>query len=547
MKKVASLILSFTLLLPALAGCGGSPAANTGNSAQGQAQTEKGTASANQEVVFNAKSEPPSLDPVKSTDIQSFWIINHMFEGLYWKDQKGEPVLAAAKDVKISEDGKTYTFILQDEGKWSNGDPVTSDDFVYSFLQHLDPKVGSTTAYRLYYIKGAEEFNKGTGKMEDVGVKAVDAKTLEINLVAPTSFFPKLLATQYYVPIHKKTAEANPSWAADASSYVTNGPYKMTSWKHDSEIVIEKNEHYWNQQDVSMQKVTWKMVSDATTYYQMFKGGQLDVVSDLTADILASEKQNPGLETKSLFGTYMYLFNVSKPPFTNQKVRQAFALAIDRKLITEAVTRAGEIPAYAMVPPGASTPSSGDFRAEKPEYVTYNPEEAKRLLEEGMKEEGWTTFPETTLLYNTSDANKQVAQVVQEMIKKNLGLELRLENQELKMQLANLKQKNYQMARGSWTPAVDDPVFSLDRYSGDAAGDTAWVNDEYVKLKAAATVEPDANKRNEMLHQAEEMLMRDMPFIPVYFPSQNYLVQPGLKGLSYSLGLYPIARWATRE
>ncbi|TRY26737.1 peptide ABC transporter substrate-binding protein [Brevibacillus sp. LEMMJ03] len=542
MKKLATLGLALVLALPALSGCTGG-----GSGAADLAQANKSGEGNRQEIVFNAKSEPPDLNPLKSTDTTSFWIIDQLFEGLYWTNQNGEPVLAAAKDVQITENGKRYTFTLRDEAKWSNGDPVTAEDFVYSFLTHLDPAFGSTTAFQLYYIKGAEAFNKGTGKAEEVGVKALDDKTLQIDLVAPISYFPKLLATRYYAPINKKVAEANPNWAGDAKTYVSNGAYALTEWNHDSSVTIEKNEHYWNKADVSMPKVTWKMVNEATTYYQMYKSGELDVIQDLPTEVIEKEKNNPDFVNKPNFGTYMYMFNVEQPPFTNKKIRKAFAMALDRKLITESVSMGGETPAYAMVPDGVVTATGSDFRKEKPEYFAYDPQEAKRLLEEGMKEEGWTSFPETTLMYNTAENHKKIAQAVQEMISKNLGVELKLQNQEWKVYLDTTKQKNYQMARMGWLPAVVDPSFSLDYYLGDSPNNrTGWVNKEYDSLMAAAKVEQDPQKRNDLLHRAEDILMDEMPFIPVYFYMQNYLVKPDIHGLYFPPNGYPIARWATR-
>lgn len=320
--------------------------------------------------------------------------------------------------MKLSDDKLTYTFILRDDVKWTNGEPVTAEDFAFTYMKHLDPATASTTAYLLYYIKGAEAYNKGTGKAEDVGIKAVDAKTLEIKLVAPTSYFDKMLATRYWHPINKKQAEANPKWAANADSYISNGAYKLVSWKHDSELVVEKNEHYWNKADVKMEKITWKMVNDATTAYQMYKSGELDFNKEMPSDILAQEKSSPDFKSVPYYGTYMYMFNVTKEPFTNKKVRKAFAMSLDRKALSEMVSQGGETPAYSMVPRGAMQPNGKDFREEGGDYFKEDYEAAKKLLAEGMQEEGWSTLPEVTLMYNTDESHKKIAQAIQEMLKK---------------------------------------------------------------------------------------------------------------------------------
>lgn len=541
MKKLVSFVLTAALVIPGLAACGNTE----GSSAEKKTEPSTG---GKQEIVFNAKSEPPDLNPLTSTDTTSFWILDQLGEGLYTKDKNGEPVLGVAKEVKVSDDKKKYTFTLRDDAKWSNGDPVTADDFVYSYTKHLDPATGSTSAFFLYYIKGAEEFNKGKGKVEDLGVKAIDPKTLEIELVAPTSFFEKLLATRYFHPVSKKVAEANPKWYADASTYVSNGAYKLTNWKHDSLVEIEKNEHYWNKADVKMDKISWKMVNEATTYYQLYKSGELDLIQDLPPDIIGKEKGNPDYKLVPYYGTYMYMFNVTKPPFTNKKIRKAFSMAIDRKLITESVSQGGEQPSYAMVPRGAVTPAGKDFREEGGDYFKEDFAEAKKLLAEGLQEEGWNTLPETTLMYNTSESHKNIAQAIQEMLKKNLGVDVKLANQEWKVYLDTTKQKNYQMGRMGWVGPIIDPAFNLDYYLGDSPNNrTGWVNKDYDSLMSAAKVEQDQSKRMELLHKAEGILMEEMPFIPVYHYSQNYLVRPGIEGLTFPPNGYPIARWATKK
>lgn len=537
MKKVGFLALSFSLVVSALIGC-----------SSGTSTSPTGNADVKQEVIFNAKSEPPDLNPLTSTDTTSFWIMDHLGEGLYTKDVDGNPVLGVASDVKLSDDKKKYTFTLRDNAKWSNGEAVTAEDFEYSFMKHIDPTTASTTAYLLYYIKGAEAYNKGTGKREDVGIKAIDSKTLEIELVAPTSFFDKMLSSRYFHPINKKAAEANPKWAAEASTYISNGAYKMTTWDHDSLVVIEKNEHFWNKSDVKMDKITWKMVNDATTAYQMYKSGDLDFYHDIPTDIIVMEKSNPEFKTIPYYGTYMYMFNVTKPPFTNKKIRKAFAMAIDRKAITEVVSQGGEIPAYSMVPRGAITPSGKDFREEGGDYFKEDFAEAKKLLAEGMKEEGWSTLPEVTFIYNTSESHKKIVQAMQEMFKKNLGVEVKLNNQEWKVYLDTTKQKNYQAARMGWIGQINDPSFNLDFYLGDSPNNrTGWVNPEYDQLNSAAKVEQDPEKRMALLHKAEGILMEEMPFMPVYHYTQNYMIKTGLEGLNYPVNGYPFARWASKK
>jgi oligopeptide transport system substrate-binding protein len=536
MKKWLSGIAAALFVSSALAGCSG----DEGASGSGNGEDVK------QEIVLNAMSEPPDLDPALATDTTSGWILDHIFEGLYTKDKDGKPVLGTAKDVQVSDDGKTYTFTLRDDAKWSDGSPVTAGDFEYAWKRVLNPETGSSFAFYLYYLKGAEEYNKGNGSAEEVGVTAKDDKTLVVELNAPLGYFNELLTMWTFYPVKQDLAEGNKNWAADADGYVSNGPFKFTSWKHDSEAVAEKNENYWDNKTVNLEKITWKMVNDATTYYQMYKTGELDLIQTLPTDALAQEKENEDYQEVPYFGTYMYMFNVEKEPFNNAKVRRAFAMAINREAISENITKAGETPAYAFVPPGVETPD-GDFREAGGEYFEENAEEAKKLLEEGMKEEGWTTLPEVTLLYNTAENHKKIGEAVQEMVKKNLGVNIKLANQEWKTYLDTTKQHNFQMARMGWIGVLLDPVVILDYYLGDSPNNrTQWVNEEYDSLIAQAKVEQDEAKRYQLLHDAEKILMEEMPFMPVYHYTNTYLTSPDFEGVVYPFNRYPALKWTKK-
>ncbi len=535
MKKWFIMLVAMLALSSVLAGCGGDKAAS------GDGKDVK------QEMTVGMTAEPPALDPALATDTTSGWVLNHTFEGLYTKDQKGNIVPGLAKDTKVSDDGKTYTFTIRDDAKWSDGTPVTAQDFEYSWKRVLDPKTGSSFAFYLYYIKGAEAYNKGKGSADQVGVQAVDEHTLKVELNAPLAYFNKLLAMYTFYPVKKDLVEKNKNWAADANNYVSNGAFKMTDWKHNSQVVIEKNDKYYGQKDVSLKKITFKIVPDATTYYQMYKTGELDFVMTLPSDALDAEKNNKEFKEVPYFGTYMLMFNVNKEPFTNAKIRRAFAMAIDRKTLTENVTKAGEIPAYGMVPPGVKTPNGGDFREDGGNYFKEDSAEAKKLLQEGMKEEGWSKLPNVTLLYNTAENNKKIAEAVQEMVKKNLGVDIKVGNQEWKTYLDTTKQQNFQMARMGWIGSFVDPVIMLDYYLGDSPNNrTGWVNKKYDEIMAKSKVEQDETKRFELLHQAEEVLMQDMPFMPVYFYTNTFLASSKFSNIAYYLESSPSFKWTKK-
>ncbi|OCA87712.1 ABC transporter substrate-binding protein [Bacillus sp. FJAT-27225] len=540
MKKWLKTIASALVVTTALAGCYGGENQSSGGDSSANAKDVK------QEIVLNLMTEPPALDPAMATDVPSGWIIDHTFEGLYTKDKEGKPVPGVASDVQKSEDGKTYTFTIRDDAKWSDGTPVTAHDFEYSWKRTLDPATGSQFAFYLYYLKGGEEFNQGKGSADEVGVKATDDKTLVVELNSPLGYFEELLTMWTFYPVKKDLVESNKDWAAGAETLVGNGPFKLVEWKHDSQVVAEKNEHYWGNKDVNLEKVTWKMVNDATTYYQMYKTGELDLIQTLPSDVVEQEKNSEEFLNVPYFGTYFYMFNVEKEPFNNEKIRRAFAMALDRESLTKNITKAGEIPAYAFVPPGVET-SKGDFREVGGEYFEEDFAEAKKLLEEGMAEEGWTTLPEVELLYNTAENHKKIAEAVQEMYKKNLGVDIKLTNQEWKTYLDTTDQGNFQMSRMGWIGVLNDPTVLLDYFLGDSPNNrTNWVNEEYDNLLDQAKAEQDPDKHFELLHEAEKVLMEALPFVPVYHYTTTYLTSPKFEGLVYPNNRYPNLKWAKK-
>ncbi len=527
-------VLSFGMILGA---CGGKSDGDGSSSGE----------DAKQEITMNAKSEPPSMDPALATDTTSGWVMDHVFEGLYTRDKDGKTVPGLAEEAEISEDGKTHTFKIREDAKWSDGTPLTANDFEFAWKHVLNPNTGSSFAFYLYYIEGAEEYNKGEGTVEDVAVKALDERTLEVTLNAPLGYFDTLLTMWTFYPVKEELVSSDENWAAEADTYVSNGPFKMTGWSHDSELTIEKNAEYYNEDEVKLDKITFKMVGEATTAYQMYKTDELDFMMTLPTDAIESEKGNDDFEIVPYYGTYMYMFNVEKEPFTNKKIRKAFGMAIDRKVLSENVTLAGEIPAYAMVPEGADTPK-GDFREQGGDYFKEDIEEAKKLLEEGMAEEGWSTLPEVTLLYNTDENHKKVAEAAQEMFNQNLGVEIKLANQEWKTYLETTKTHNFQMARMGWIGVFVDPVVNLDYFLGDSPNNrTGWVNEEFDRIMTESKVEQDQEKRYEMLHQAEEILMEDFPMMPIYFYTNTYLMKTNIKGSVNFVNRYPFMKWAEVE
>ncbi|MFC4075668.1 peptide ABC transporter substrate-binding protein [Salinithrix halophila] len=483
-------------------------------------------------------SEPPNLDPAKTEDSQSGLIARHVMEGLANMDKEGEPTPGIAEKWDVSKDGKKITFHLRD-AKWSNGDPVTAGDFEYAWKRVLNPDTGSTYAYQLFYLKNGEKYNKGKAKADEVGVKAVDDKTLEVELEKPTPYFISLTSFYTLMPVNKKVVEKNKKWAANADTFVNNGAFNLAEWKHDSKIVLKKNKDYWNADKVKLAQINLPFIGEDKTGYQMFKAGEIDygdktiIPADMMGDLIKKG------EVKSVpeLASYAYEFNVKEKPFTNEKIRKAFAMAMDRKSIVENVAQGGQLPANGWVPRGMP-----DFAAEK-DWVqahdtylkpTAQAEEAKKLLKEGMKEEGWDKLPPVTIDYNTDEGHKKIAEAIQQMWKKNLNVNVKLRNSEWKVYLEKKHTGDFQVARFGWLPDYVDPMTFLDMYTTDSGqNDPSYSNKKYDALIKKAKSTADQKVRMEALHKAEKILMEDMPIAPIYSYTHNTMQKENVKNVIY--------------
>lgn len=515
-----------------------------------QEETEDKTEAEKEEgkvLHLNNTIEPKSLDPSIGFDAVSWDPLNNLMEGLtrLGKDSTAQP--GAAEKWDISDDGLTYTFHLREDANWSNGDPVVAEDFVHAWKYMLDPETASPAAFLAYFIKGGEAFNTGEGTADDVAVKAVDEKTLEVELEAPTGFFLDLLTNPAFFPINHKVAEENPEWHAEAESFVANGPFMLESWEHDSEMVFAKNDEYWDADAVKLDKIHFAMVNNTNTQYQMFKSGELDTAS-IPPDISDQLIDGDDVFIGDYGGLEFYRFNVTKEPFQNKKIRKAFALAVNRPDIAEFVVKNGVEPAFGFISPGFTNPSGDDFRDVNGDLVTLNKEEAKQLLEEGMKEEGYDELPPIVLSYNTSDTNKAVAETMQDMFKENLGVEVTLENQEWNVFSEAQKNLELQFSRSSFINDYNDPVNFLEGFITDSyMNRTGWSNAEYDELIAKGKTETDEEKRWEYLYEAEKLLAEEMIIMPIRYYNTVVLEAEGVTGiLRHPVGYFDL-KYADKE
>lgn len=526
LKRLCAVALTVVLSSSLVVGCSSSDAAEN-----------------SQKIIYNLGEDPKTVDPQLNTASGAGNIILNTFEGLMRLDKDNKPAAGIAESYTMSEDGLVYTFKLRD-AKWSDGKAVTAEDFKYAWMRALDKNTGAGYASKLYYIKGAEAFNKGTGKAEDVAIKVVDEKTLEVTLDTPTSYFLELTAFPTYMPVRKDIVEANgEAWATKPETYISNGPFKMTAWNMKDSIVVSKNENYWNKDAVKLESVEYKMVAEATTAYAEFKSGRFDMIDAVPPAEIENALNAKHAEVFTEFATYFLVLNVNNDKsgalnkdavkaLQNPKFRQALSIAIDREGIVNNVTKGQQKPAYSFVPPGIPTPS-GDFASKKYFDTKPNIEEAKKLLAEAGYPNG-QGLPTFTFLINSEGAHAQVAQYLQSAWKE-LGINVEIQQQEFKVFLTTRKEGKFMIGRHGWSGDYLDPTTFLDMWRvGDGFNEAGYNNANYDKILKDAKKETDPGKRFELLKQAEDMLMADMPVIPLYYYTKVRAISDKIKDLHVS-------------
>lgn len=488
---------------------------------------------------WNIGADPKTLDPCLNGASDGGDVINQTFEGLV-REKSGKIYPGIAREWSFSPDGLTLTFKLR-ESKWSDGSPLTAHDFVYSWKRGMDPATASEYAWIWEYtnIVGAYDAVEG-GSLNAVGVRAVDDLTLEVKLMTPTDYIVSLLSFYHFMPTKKAAVDkgADGTWAKDPAAAISNGPFMLTSYKIGEGLTLVKNPNYWNADAVKLTGINGKFIDAESTAYQAFLSGAFDFIPQVpTAEIPRLIAEDSRFFVFPLLGTYYYNFNMTIPMFRDVKVRRALALAIDREMICETLA-SGQVPAAGFVPPGFLDHNGNDFFKTAGTYGfatdASKVAEAKRLLAEAGFPNG-QGFPEFTIMYNTSEAHKLVAELVQEMFKKNLNINTKLENQEWAVFQDTRKEGNYQLSRGGWLTDFMDPSGLLSIFTtGNAYNDPKYSNAQYDTLLSSAAKTRGA-EHFEALYKAQEILMNDVPVIPVYHYSDTMFVSPNLKGWDRSV------------
>lgn len=492
----------------------------------------------------NNSSEPGTLDPALAQGTHESWVLDHVFEGLLKRSEDGEMVYGMAKDYKLADDEVTYTFVLRDGIKWSNGEAVTAHDFEFAWKRALDPELAAEYAYQFYYLKGGEAYNTGAGSLDDVGVKALDDNTLEVVLETPTAYFLELTSFYTYFPVNKKVVEANADWAKSPSTYVSNGPFKLTEWEHNAKIAIMKNDNYYDAAKVKLDGIEFAILEDENTAWQKYQGGEFDFLVPLPQAVVAQLKatNSPELKIGGEVGTYYYNFNTKIKPFDNAKVRKGLSMTLDRETIVDKIAQGGQFAAEGVVPFGMIDENGGDYRDSTGKLVEYNLEEGKKLFAEGLAESNFkaSDFSKFVILYNTSEGHKKIAQAAQEMWRTNLGIELQIENVEFQVKLDREKAGDFHISRAGWIGDYIDPMTFIDLWTTTSSfNDAKFSNAKYDELVATAKATTDQKVRMEAMREAEQILMDNMPVAPVYFYTQPYAQKSYVTGVYKPLNRYP--------
>lgn len=481
---------------------------------------------------FNNGTEPADIDPQTVTGQPEHRIIMALIEGLVdYSPIDGSPVPAVAERWDISTDGKTYTFHLRPDAKWSNGDPVTAHDFINSWKRMLTPSLAADYAYMLFYVEGAEDFYMG--RLDDfskVGFSAIDDHTLMIHLQERTPFFLGVLVHQSWFPVHLPTVEKfggldrkGSAWTRP-DNFVGNGAFVLKEWIPNQRLVVAKSPTYWDHDAVSLNEIAFYPVENQDAGERMFRAGQLHIATSVPLGrIEAYRRDNPEvLHINPFFGTMYMRANVNSGPLTNPQVRQALGLAIDRELLTTQVLRGGKIPAHALTPP--------TDLFDPPRGFSFDPDRARELLAEAGFPEG-KGFNSISVLYPTSENGQLISEAIQEMWRVELGINVQLVNQEWKVYLDSMNSLDYDLAISIWVGDYADPHSFLDMHVTDGGNNrTGFSNAEYDRLVSQALRAANEKTRMAIYARLEEILATEVPAVPICYYASVELVHPAVRG-----------------
>lgn len=523
MKKILLLVMMSMLILA----CGGS---NKGGTAGG---SKKGGST----FTLNLGTEPASIDPQISTDIAGGSVNDLISEGLLKTDKDGKVVAGLAEKWESTPDGLVWTFHLRNGIKWSNGDPITAKDFKDAWVRALSPETASEYSYMLYPIKNGEAFNTQKAKAEDLGIKVIDDKTLEVTLEAPTPYFDDLVTFKTYMPLNEKFfTEAGEAYFTEADKTLSSGPYVLKSWTHDSEMKFERNPNYYDQASIKTDNIIFKLISDNAASFNAFKNDEVDVTVVTVAQAKEFEK-DPRLVSSNDGSVWYLLMNTKIKELGNAKIRKAILMAVNRDELTQTVLNGSGQAAKTFVPSGIGM--KGLAKADFTEEVTtvipqFNVEEAKKLLAEGLKEVGVDKMPQLEMIFNDSGNNKLIAEYVQESLNKNLGIDLQLSAMTFQERIARMKQKDFDFVLAGWSGDFHDPITYLDLFVTNGGNNHgSYSNARYDELVRTIKSTADPSVRYPAMVELEKIISEDIPIGVLFHRERKYLVNSRVQGLGF--------------
>jgi len=567
-KKWIALLLA-AMLVMSLAACAPTTTADPGTTDAGESEVS-GEKMSSDYLVWNIGSEPKTWDPQLNTAGSGGHVIINLYDGLV-RDTKDGIKMATAESYEVSANAEgventVYTFTLRDDAKWSDGQPVTANDFEYAWKRACSPELASPYAFLITdYIKGAYEYFSGTGSRDDVMVKALDEKTLQVELKQPTAYFLNLVSFFTYMPCREDMASTGEGWEKDVAKCVTNGAFTLEEYKVGSHLLLKKNENFWNKDNVKLAGIKALFITDSTTSLQGYQAGEIQVTSTLPGEevprLLA---EDPNFTSDPALGTLYFEFNMDAEPVNDINVRKALSLAIDRKMIVDQVLRNGALPAAAFIAPSFKLSTGETMRAldenGKPmEEYEIDPnaarvEEAQAYLAAAGYPNG-EGFPEIELLYYESGDNGRIAEAVQQMWEQNLGIKVKIRVEEWAVFASTVTGSNWTTALTGWSADYNDPMTMLSLFTANGLNECRWRYKEYAGVPDDTTLNPEqeaydkaveqaglteGTERDGYLKAAEDVLMENMVIAPLYYATYTQVID-------YSKvsgpGRTPIGQW----
>lgn len=498
---------------------------------------------------MTTNAEPLTLDSAFALDGNSYNLLNNVMEGLMRLDKDHQPEPAMAVEMpEISEDGRVYTFRIREGAQWSDGQPVRAQDFEYAWKRILNPETESPVAFHLFLLENAVAYAQRQTEAEEVGVTALDERTLKVTLAENIPHFLQMTATSPFLPARQDWVEKyKENFGKDADKMVYNGPFSLAEWQHEQSLTLKKNIRYWDQGAVSLREARIQVVNDGTEALALYTSDEADAVT-LNATTFEAFKNSPELVTQQRGAMLFIMFNTQESPFDNKNIRKAFHLAIDRERMVKELLKNGSRPANGMVPPVIHSHNGGSFRDQAKDEVEFNPDKAKKLLKKGLKEEKIKKLPDIVISVN-DDERRHLALFLQRGWKENLGVNVQISPQPVAQKMAADAAGQFQMSIVHWIGLYDDPISFLEIGTSDnPVNFGGWSNRQFDLAMQKARGNPDLAWRQADLIEAEKVVIEEAAAAPLYYESRAYIQKPHVKNLvRHPIGPELSLKWAKIE